>query len=49
MNPYRPYVSRSIDAACVEHLSIQAYCGGQKATGRGRYGTTVTIYEKKIL
>ena len=49
MNAYRPYVSRSIDAASVEHLSIQVYCGSQKATGRRRYGTTVTIFEKKIL
>lgn len=49
MNAYRPYVSRSIDAASVEHLSIQVYCGGQKATGRRRYATTVTIFEKKIL
>ena len=49
MNAYRPDVSGSIDAAGVEHLAIQVYCGGQKATARRRYGTTVTIYEKKIL
>ena len=46
---YRPDVSGSIDAAGVEHFSVQVYCRGQKAPGRRRYGTTVTIYEGKTM